>query len=158
MTLIKFLIYILKGNSVKLRIAIDYDGTIVKNGAFPAAGKFRRGAIKWMTWLKHRGHELILNTCRCDKYKNHNNNDAFYNAVYQLTTNAPLFFYINRNDPKLTESWGADPRKISADLYIDDKSLIPWSWWMVPIFTLYREYLKFKELNNDAANDSSPVS
>ena len=97
-------------------IAIDFDGTLVEID-WPNVGKPLPGAIEAIKQLHADGHKLILNTCRTDF--------MLYDAENFLKKHniRHLFLCINKNDPALIREYGVDCRKISADIYIDDKGL-----------------------------------
>jgi hypothetical protein len=148
----KFIGFLLTGHVMLLDISIDFDGTIIKDGYFPEIGPLRLGAKYWINWMARRGHYLILNTCRCNHYKNPAYNFALGKAYMFLQYTHLHFELVNQNKQKAVDYFGADPRKLSVDLNIDDKSLIPWSWWMVPFFVLLAEYKKFKQVNRCQRN------
>lgn len=111
-------------------IAIDCDGTIVKN-KWPEIGKLRFLAKPVIKWLQKRGHELILFTCR--------EGDYLDNAYFFLKANGIEFKYYNENTRERIREYGGDCRKISADLYLDDKAFFP-GWWVVPLVVLWMEW------------------
>jgi hypothetical protein len=111
-------------------IAIDFDGTITKN-KWPEVGQFRFLAKPVIKWLQKRGHELILFTCR--------EGDYLYNAYFFLKSNGIEVTYYNENTKERIEEYGGDCRKISADLYLDDKALFP-GWIFVPAIVLWMEW------------------
>lgn len=119
----------------KLVIAVDYDGTIVKN-AFPNTGKFKFLAKAVILWIKRRNHILVLNTCRVDNY---DKGKMFLTAAVCKTASAGIEFdYINKNVPKRIARYGSDCRKISADWYIDDKAGFL-GWWSIPFIIWWLE-------------------
>lgn len=102
-------------------IVVDFDGTLVEN-KYPKVGKLRKNAKEVMMRLMEDGHEIVINTCRAG---------IFEGAVYEFMDKHEIpYDYINCNLPKLIEQYGMDCRKISGDIYIDDKSLggIPDDW------------------------------
>lgn len=108
-------------------IAVDFDGTIVKD-KWPKIGKFRLGA-KWvMKWMIKHNHILILNTCREER--------LLLEAVYFLFSHGIRFEMENANIYERIKEYGSDCRKISADLYIDDRGIGYWNWPMVFITVL----------------------
>ena len=120
-------------------IAIDFDGTIVKN-KWPEIGRFRFLAKPVIKWLQKRGHELILFTCR--------ERTLLFKAVEYLKSNNIEFKYHNENTRELILKYGGDCRKISADLYLDDKALFL-GWIFVPVVVLWREWRgKIERRNN----------
>lgn len=111
-------------------IAIDFDGTIVKN-QWPEIGKLRLLAKLVIRWLQKRGHELILFTCREKKH--------LTRAYSFLDEHGIKFKYYNENTEERVCEYGGDCRKISADLYLDDKAFFP-GWWAVPLVVLWMEW------------------
>ena len=98
-----------------LILAVDFDGSVVEN-KFPEIGPTRPHALKVLKLAKAAGHTLILWTCRCGEH--------LADALEWCTRNGLEFDYINSNDPRLIAYFhGDDPRKINADIYIDDKTV-----------------------------------
>lgn len=104
-----------------MRLAIDFDGTIAER-AWPDVGPLIENADVYIRKLYEEGHVILINTCRTGKYEG-------YAEDFLNKHNIP-YHYINSNDPELIELFKQDCRKISADLYIDDKCLmgLPDSW------------------------------
>ena len=96
-------------------IAIDYDGTIINNDAYPNKGVIRPGAAKVIKWLKSKGATLILWTCR--------EGEELEDAVQWCSIQGITFDAVNDNLPEIIEQYGRNSRKISCDLYIDDKAV-----------------------------------
>lgn len=116
-------------------IVIDFDGTIVEN-AYPEIGNLRKNVKKVLQRLHEEGHEIIINTCRAG---------IFEGNVYSFLQQENIFFtYINCNIPWKIEQYGQDCRKISGDVYIDDKSLggIPDDW--EEIYTMLQKHPQYK--------------
>lgn len=102
-------------------IAIDFDGVIVTD-CFPEIGTPLIDMPGVMNRLYNKGHILIINTCRSGKYAG-----EAKTALHEM--NIP-YHYFNENCPKRTAEYGQDCRKISADLYIDDKNLGGFPGWL----------------------------
>ena len=104
-----------------LVISIDFDGTICELG-YPGIGKLKKDARKYIRKMKKDGHKIIINTCRSGRYEG--------NAQDFLDNNLIPYDYVNSNLPYIIEMYGQDCRKISADIYIDDKCLmgLPETW------------------------------
>lgn len=105
----------------KLRrvVAVDFDGTLCKS-AYPDVGVVEKTHLLVHDLIrkeKANGSIIILWTCRCGKEL-----DEALAACKEW--NIPID-YVNENDPERTAYFGADSRKISADLYIDDKATNP---------------------------------
>lgn len=92
---------------MKKIIAIDFDGTITKESAYPQIGEIRQEAIEVIKALsKH--YILCLWTCRSGSF--------LVEAINALKKNGVTFAYIN-NSPVTPPG----TRKIIADYYIDDR-------------------------------------
>ena len=81
--------------------AIDFDGTIVTE-EYPAIGKP----------IQKRGDKWILLTMREGK--------SLREALTFLVLRKCFPAAINDNLPERIEQWGNNPRKVYADIYIDD--------------------------------------
>jgi hydroxymethylpyrimidine pyrophosphatase-like HAD family hydrolase len=109
-----------------LRIAVDFDGTIVEH-AYPAIGREKLFAFETLKALQKKGYRLILWTYRAGK--------ELDEAVEYCRKNGLDFYAVNSNYPE--EIYEPDiSRKIDADIYIDDRNLggfIGWSdvWQML---------------------------
>jgi len=102
-------------------IAIDFDGTIAEL-AWPEVGALKKDADTYINMLYNKGHTIIIYTCRTGKYEGM--------AQDFLDQNNIKYHYINTNDPDLVKFYKQDCRKISADIYVDDKCLmgLPKTW------------------------------
>lgn len=99
-------------------IAVDFDGTITLGDNYPDLGIVNKKAIDVINKIKKRGHEIIIWTCR----------DSW---IIEETLNEHGIMYdaINENTEYLKEKWGNNPRKVGADILIDDKSLFYVNDW-----------------------------
>ncbi|WP_278910354.1 hypothetical protein [Enterocloster bolteae] len=70
--------------------------------------------IEWLIMFREMGGKVILWTNRTGK--------ALETAVEFCKSNGLEFDTINENLPEILEQFGEDSRKITADLYIDDKA------------------------------------
>ena len=96
-----------------LRIAVDFDGTLVEN-EYPDIGKPKLFAFETLKALQEKGFRLILWTVRSGK--------ELDDAVAFCRSNGIEFYAVNRNYPE--EEWdGSITRKIEADIFIDDRNL-----------------------------------
>ena len=96
-----------------LRIAVDFDGTLVEN-EYPDIGKPKLFAFETLKALQEKGFRLILWTVRSGK--------ELDDAVAFCRRNGIEFYAVNRNYPE--EEWdGSITRKIEADIFIDDRNL-----------------------------------
>ena len=89
-----------------MRIALDFDGTVVENGSYPKVGKELPGAIDTLLRIQELGAQIFLWTCRGGK--EHAEAEEFLQKR-GILLNHPQFLQ------------GAT--KPVADLYIDDRSL-----------------------------------
>ena len=94
--------------------AIDFDGTIVEE-KFPEIGALKPEAVEFIRHIRQNGDKWILFTLREDKY--------LEDAVAFLLVNDLIPDAINDNLPEKIRQWGNNPRKISADIYIDDRNM-----------------------------------
>jgi len=113
-------------------IAIDFDGTIVEND-WPNVGPVIPGALEVIELLHLHGHKLILNTCRVDGTL------KIAEDFLKAQDMHHCFLCVNVNDPELILHYGVDCRKISADIYIDDRAIgIPTKDGLVDWFSILR--------------------
>ena len=97
-----------------MHIAIDYDNTIVQS-TYPDVGELLPDVKKVINYWYDRGHTIIINTCRAKYHAD--------NAKNFLVNKGVRFSLFNENDKRLIEKYGTDTRKISADVYIEDKDI-----------------------------------
>ena len=103
-----------------MRIAIDFDGTIVEH-EYPRIGKPIPDAVDVIKKLSEAGHELILWTYRHGDYL-----DA---ALEYCKDNGIEFYAANKNHPDESYDDKDVSRLIKADVFIDDRNiggLVPW--------------------------------
>ena len=104
-----------------LRLAIDFDNTIVEE-EYPAVGKLIEGSKEYINKLYDDGHTITINTCRT----------GLEEGIAQtfLKEAGINYHWINCNRPEDIRQYLKDCRKISADVYIDDKNIggiPPWN-------------------------------
>lgn len=98
-------------------IAIDWDGTIVNDGAYPEAGKFKNNAVDTIRRIIKHGGEVVIWTCR-------NGYEQEEKIKKKLSTAGIYDFKINQPFDHFTNIYGGDnSRKIFADVYIDDRAI-----------------------------------
>jgi len=103
-----------------LKIAVDFDGTIVEH-KYPEIGKEVMFALQTLRTLQEQGHQLILWTYRSGK--------ELDDAVEYCRRNGIEFYVINSSYPEEEFDEDYDSRKIDADIFIDDRNiggLPPW--------------------------------
>jgi hypothetical protein len=124
------------GNN-KLIISIDFDNTIVSQ-AYPEVGILKSNCKRIINKWYEAGHKIIINTCRSGKF--HGDCEKF------LIENGISFNYINCNLPELITFYGADTRKISADVYIDDRNLGGLPEWLEIEKMMDQLFLEYAEM------------
>lgn len=106
-------------------IAIDFDGTIVRD-RFPDIGEMMPGAKPVINSFFEEGNTIIIWTSRTGV--------ELAKAVEWLAINGIKYHRINESCPDTVKKYGGrDTRKIFADIYIDDKGLVPLpeDWWEI---------------------------
>lgn len=102
-----------------MRIAVDFDGTIVEH-RYPEIGREQLFAFETLKELQKQDHQLILWTYR--------SGEELEQALAFCRERGLEFYAANRNYPE--EKWEEDvPRKIQADVYIDDRNLGGFPGW-----------------------------
>ncbi len=100
-------------------IAVDFDGTIVEHN-FPEIGREMLFAFDTLKALQKKGHRIILWTFRTGKFLDE--------AVAYCHRHGMDFYAVNKSFPE-EELSGDNPRKIQADLFIDDRNLGGFPGW-----------------------------
>lgn len=95
-------------------IAIDFDHTIVED-EYPKIKKLYSNAKRVINRL-HNKYFIIIHTCRTG--------DEEKRVRKYLNDNGILYDAINKNNPLRSQKFGNDSRKVSADIYIDDRALL----------------------------------
>lgn len=97
-------------------IAVDFDGTITKEDNYPYIGEVREDAVRVMKRIKEEGGKIVIWTCRIG-------NDALKVKRF-LAENKIPYDVFNEAFPEMLAQFGdGNPRKVFADVYIDDRSL-----------------------------------
>jgi len=120
-------------------IAVDFDGTIVTH-EYPRIGKEIPFAIDTLKRLQQRPDNLIvLWTVREGK--------ELEEAVEYCRNRGLEFYAVNSNYPEETTKH-EEPRKIQADLFIDDRNLggLP-DWGIIYRMIMSRKY--FEPISNE---------
>ena len=92
-------------------IAVDFDDTLKF-----ADGTPNTHLITWLRSEQKRGAIVILWTCRAGK--------SLTDALSYLRQFGFAPNLVNQNTRQTISAFGYDPRKIFADMYIDDKNLL----------------------------------
>lgn len=96
-------------------ICVDFDGTL-NNGKYPYIGEPNTDLIEYLKVSRYNGDKVILWTCR--------EGELLKQAVDWCKRVGLEFDAVNENLPFMIERYGSDPRKIGADLYIDDRNAL----------------------------------
>ena len=100
----------------KLIIAVDFDGTLCYS-VWPGTGEPNTELISELIYRRKMGDKLILWTWR--------EGDALQIAINWCKDQGLYFDAVNANLTDVISLFGNDSRKISCDLYIDDKAWLP---------------------------------
>ena len=98
-------------------IAVDFDGTLCEQ-CWPEIGRPTLKLIGELIYRKSIGDRLILWTCRAG--------EQLDQAVEWCRDYGLVFDAINDNLPEIVELYGNNSRKITADIYIEDRAQMPW--------------------------------
>ena len=98
---------------MKRAIAVDFDGTLCEN-AWPKIGEPNRPLIDQLIEEQKNGAVIILWTCRARR--------MLKDAISWAEKQGLVFDYVNRNVPERIRAFMNDSRKISADVYVDDRA------------------------------------
>lgn len=90
-------------------IACDYDGTLEIDG------KMNQALIADLIRAQRSGNIVILWTCRCD--------NRLHEALGKLMQCGFRPTLVNENAPQTIQRLKRNPRKVFADVYIDDKAV-----------------------------------
>ncbi len=104
------------GREIRI-IAVDFDGTLCTD-CYPAIGAPNLPLIGLLKEVRKQGRQIILWTCRCGV--------PLGEALAWCGRFGLEFDAVNENVREIIERYGTESRKISADLYIDDKACGPW--------------------------------
>ena len=96
-------------------IAVDFDNTIART-TFPEIHGEIAGAIDALKRFQQAGHIIILWTCR--------EGEMLKDALFWLADHGFTPDCANCHSEKQIAEWGTDPRKIGADVYIDDRNAL----------------------------------
>jgi len=106
-------------NENAITIAVDFDGTIVEH-AFPEIGKEMLFAFETLKALQDKGHRLVLWTFRDGK--------TLEDAVAFCKERGIEFYAVNKSFPEEDFDLSMS-RKISADMFIDDRNIGGFPGW-----------------------------
>lgn len=131
-------------------IAVDFDGTIVEH-KYPKIGKEIPFAVETLKRLQAEQHTLILWSVREGELLNE--------AVEWCRKRGLEFYAVNSNHPEEYYKGEEDgnrlsPRKLKADLFIDDRNLGGLPDWGV-IYSIVSEGLTFRDYYLKTTDKSS---
>jgi len=125
-----------------MTIAVDFDGTLVTH-EYPRIGKPIPFAIETLKRLSQEDHhKLILWTVR--------EGQLLQEAIDYCQQRGLEFYAINSNYPEEALCENTAPRKITADLFIDDRNLGGIPDWGI-IYQMVHSGNCFKPVSNDHA-------
>lgn len=99
-------------------IAVDFDGTIVEH-AYPKIGKPISFAIETLKALQKDGHTLLMWSVR--------DGELLQEAINYVESKGVKFYAYNKNYPE--EDVTRAPRKLNADIFIDDRNVMGLPDW-----------------------------
>ena len=102
-----------------LKIAVDFDGTIVED-RYPKIGKPQLFAIETLKALQKQQHQLILWTVREGK--------PLQEAIAFCKKEGIEFYAVNKNFPE-EELERGQSRKLNVDFFIDDRNVGGFLGW-----------------------------
>ncbi len=94
-------------------IAVDFDGTLCYC-QWPELGEPNKPLIEYLNKEQAMGNKIILWTCRAG--------EALNRALQWCKEQGLSFDAINDNLPEIVELYGNNSRKITCDIYIDDRA------------------------------------
>lgn len=97
-------------------IAVDFDGTLCEP-CYPQIGEANQPLIDALLKRQYLGDKLILWTCRAGEH--------LADAVEWCKHQGLFFDAVNDNLEEIKELYQNNSRKITADLYIDDRGIGP---------------------------------
>ena len=101
-------------------IAVNFDYTLSIGAKFTNVGTPNRDLFHYLINQQRQGNAIILWTCRTGK--------PLEDAIAFCKNYGLEFDYVNENHPNIINSFGNNPRKIFANLYIDNSSAGPFDF------------------------------
>jgi len=127
-------------------IAVDFDGTIVEH-AYPKIGKpipFAIDVLKKLQQEEH--HTLLLWTVREGRLLDE--------AMDYCSKKGVTFYAANKNYPE--EELGKSPRKLLADIFIDDKNIGGLPDWSIIYKTILSGSIDFRDIDDYISDNNKP--
>ena len=100
----------------KMIYAVDFDGTL-SLGRWPEVGEPNKPLFEFLIREQTAGAKVILWTNR--------HGALLMGAIEYCKHRGLTFDAVNENLPEIIDLYESDSRKISADVYIDDKAINP---------------------------------
>ena len=127
-------------------IAVDFDGTIVEH-EYPRIGKPIPFAIDVLKKLQQeKRHILLLWTVR--------EGALLDEAVEYCSKRGVNFYAVNKNYPE--EEREDAPRKLTADVFIDDKNIGGLPDWSVIYKTILSGSIDFRDIDDYISDNNKP--
>ena len=127
-------------------IAVDFDGTIVEH-AYPKIGKpipFAIDVLKKLQQEEH--HTLLLWTVR--------EGSLLDEALDYCSQKGVTFYAANKNYPE--EELSDSPRKLLADIFIDDKNIGGLPDWSIIYKTILSGSIDFRNIDDYISDNNKP--
>ncbi len=93
--------------------AVDFDGTL-SLGEWPEVGPVNDKLVNFLIRRQRQGDKVILWTCRAG--------EPLKDAVEFCRRYGLIFDAVNDNLPEIVAQYGSNSRKITCDVYIDDRA------------------------------------
>lgn len=100
--------------------AVDFDGTL-SLGKFPNVGEPNKRLFEFLIGARKKGDKVILWTCRGARGEK----KWLDEAVEYCKGQGLEFDKVNDNLDEVVDGFGFNPRKVVADVYIDDLGMEP---------------------------------
>lgn len=115
-------------NDFKAILALDFDETIAET-EYPKIKGLKNNAKEYINKLYNENYCIQINTCRTG--------EELQNALDFLDQEDIRYHLVNENHPTLIDYFLNDSRKLSNDIFFDDKCiyfkqnphLIDWKWF-----------------------------
>ncbi len=129
-------------------IAVDFDGTIVEH-KYPQIGKEIPFAITTLKKLQEERHLLILWTVR--------EGDLLEDALGFCRKRGLEFYAVNANHPdeSADDSKSCQTRKLSADLFIDDRNIGGMPDWGA-VYEMVHNNWNYEQYFNEVSGMKNP--
>ena len=113
-----------------LKIAVDYDQTLVFNDDYGETVAFNDSLIAILKERKEKGDKLILFTCREGEW--------LQEAIKEMEGKGLTFDSINEDLPEVINK----TRKPKYDILIDDRAIPPYNYFTADVLEQYAKAIK----------------